>query len=1107
MSRYPQASSPPTHAKAGRSAVLVLTTLAVLVVPSIALGAPEEVSEVTAGAELFVAADGSDSGTGTAADPFRTLERARTAVRELAKDELPAGGIDVNLRGGVYERTSSFTLTEADSGTPASPVTYRAYQGEDVRIVGGNILAKDDFAPVTDGSVSERLPAASRDQVVAYDLKSHGITDYGEILQTGHGLPSEPALPELFVDDAAMTLSRFPNTGFERIGKVVDPGSNPRETGTGGPYTRPLPPVFDHGPTFQYADDRVEGWENTGDIWMYGYWYWDWADGNLRIESIDADKDSLTAESASQYSVRAGQRYYYYNVLEELDVPGEYYLDRTDGILYFYPPADFDDATVALTTQTDPLFHLDSASHVNVEGLTFELSRGDGVQIDGGTNNVVRDGLFHKLGGLGARVSGGVENGLEGNEIVHTGMGGLVLDGGDRNTLTPSLNFARHNVIHDYSRLALTYHPAITLRGVGAIAAHNEIHTGPHQAIAFAGNNHVIEYNDIHDVVQETDDAGAIYSARDWSSQGTVIRYNLLRDIGGPKAPGNAQYGIYLDDMISGTTAYGNILQNVPGAFLIGGGRANVIENNLIIDSSDGIRLGNRGENWASAACSEGGVLRTSLAAVPYKEEPWASAYPNLVNILEDQPCKPKYNVLQRNVLLRSANLNVVQTARDTGVVANNWVTTDDLGFIDYVGGDWRLEKDSPVYDKVPGFTPVPADQIGVGRGALDIGLDGWAGTKNPSTEQVHSGVSSHAVVADQEVLTRFTADASDGTVSMWFYDDSTNTGLAVVGNVPTAVDNGWRAIGVNTNQSSSHYVTRVDNTWRVTDAPRITGWHEFTWRYENGVDLVMALDGVTVESVPDSDSFNTISLGDWWKDGLRGQVYFDDMSITPTGPNPTPTATSEPTATATSEPTATATSEPTVTATSEPTVTATTEPTATATATAEPTGTASTVPAPTATTTVTATVTATTSTAPNWQGGDVYSKPGYHLVNGRTWFTACEEYSQTVRCRTDIWSTQVHYKGNGKFEQRTGWNFNNLTYLPSPRSLWKNNPLGETGQWSAVDGRKWRTECDTAATGGNGCRSYIWTTNKGASKKNPDGNWSHHLVDEWVFNNIVKFS
>ncbi len=163
--------------------------------------------------------------------------------------------------------------------------------------------------------------------------------------------------------------------------------------------------------------------------------------------------------------------------------------------------------------------------------------------------------------------------------------------------------------------------------------------------------------------------------------------------------------------------------------------------------------------------------------------------------------------------------------------------------------------------------------------------------------------------------------------------------------------------------------------------------------------------------------------------------------------------------------------------------------------------------PSPTPTVTVTApgpqpspTVTVTLPPTPL---NDLYSTPGYHDVNGRKWFTACEKYSQTTRCRTSIFGTQVTQE-NGKFVARNGWVFNNLTYLPSPRALWKDNPLGNTGEYT-INGRQWRTECDTPVSGRNGCRSYIRSRVIQVAPKGSGYNYEWKTV--WVFNNIVRFS
>lgn len=134
----------------------------------------------------------------------------------------------------------------------------------------------------------------------------------------------------------------------------------------------------------------------------------------------------------------------------------------------------------------------------------------------------------------------------------------------------------------------------------------------------------------------------------------------------------------------------------------------------------------------------------------------------------------------------------------------------------------------------------------------------------------------------------------------------------------------------------------------------------------------------------------------------------------------------------------------------------------------------------------------------------DVYTTEGTHFVNGRWWRTTCEPYSQTSRCRTEIkasFLTSETRNGRKVYVHHVNeWLFNNLTYLPSSRSLWKGNPLGKTGSWVAADGREWYTECDTAQTGQNGCGSY--------AKVQVIVNWGgYRVVDKFFLNNIVRFT
>ena len=120
---------------------------------------------------------------------------------------------------------------------------------------------------------------------------------------------------------------------------------------------------------------------------------------------------------------------------------------------------------------------------------------------------------------------------------------------------------AENNHIHLYGRWNRMYQPAVTIGGVGHRVAHNRIHDAPHMAVSFNGNDHVIEFNEIHHVCTESNDAGAIYSGRDWTWRGTVIRHNLFYEITGFQ--GKGWVGVYLDDMLCGTLIYGNLFYRV----------------------------------------------------------------------------------------------------------------------------------------------------------------------------------------------------------------------------------------------------------------------------------------------------------------------------------------------------------------------------------------------------------------------------------------------------------------------------------------------------------------------------------------------------------------
>ena len=376
-----------------------------------------------------------------------------------------------------------------DSGTAEQPALWQAAASEEVRLLGGRKLPPEAFRPVTDAGVLARLDPAARGKVLQADLKALKIALPQAFPVQFHGV--SPA-PELFFNGRRMTLARWPNEGWATIAKIVDPGSRPRD---GDSKNRPG--------VFEYSGERPTRWNVAAGVWLHGYWCYDWWDEVIQIKGIDPTKHRITLARPHVYGLQQGnflpRRYRAINLLEELDQPGEYYIDREKGTFYFFPPARLAGARIVLATLSSPVVAMKDASHVILRGFIVEDSQGDGMAIHGGAANRIEACAVRNVRQLGIRVEGGQRHRVEACDIYDTGTGGLLLAGGDRKTLTPARHEAINNHIWRFSQNQLTGAYAVDFEGVGNRAAHNLIHDAPHQAIMVGGNDHVFEYNIIHD--------------------------------------------------------------------------------------------------------------------------------------------------------------------------------------------------------------------------------------------------------------------------------------------------------------------------------------------------------------------------------------------------------------------------------------------------------------------------------------------------------------------------------------------------------------------------------------------------------------------------------
>jgi len=574
--------------------------------------------------------------------PFASFPRARDAVRGLRKVATVEKGATVTIRGGVYPLLKTLTFSSEDSGSTAGPVIWQSAANESVLITGSRTVGQ--FVRVTDPTVLVRLLPSARESVFVTDLRAQGISDFGEIVPRG-GPPME-----LFFKGERMTVARYPNTGWLRIMDVPQVGDTMYNKGLDREKRFKDVPAGRHYGRITYDGSRPSNWISANDIYLHGYWTFDWSDSYQRITSVDtARKEFTLLPPHHHYGYTTNQRYYVLNVLEELDAPGEWYLDRKRGLLYFWPPSALTDRAAVVSLLDQPLISITHASWIRFDGLSFAFSRGKGIDIVECRDIAVDRCRFHSLGREAVTIDGGARNSVESSEVHDVGLGGILLKGGDRKTLVPGNHTAVNNHIHHYSTWLRSGQYAVVMDGVGQRIANNLFHDSPFEGVYIKGNDHIVEYNEFHHLMQETGDAGAIHTGRDWTWRGNVIRYNYFHDLQGPGLHG--VMAVYLDDWSCGFTVYGNLFYRAGRATLIGGGRDNVVENNMYVECSPSVHVDARGLGWASYYFDPSHrELSRKMEEVHYNEPPYSIRYPDLLRMYDGEPAVPKNNRIVKNI-------------------------------------------------------------------------------------------------------------------------------------------------------------------------------------------------------------------------------------------------------------------------------------------------------------------------------------------------------------------------------------------------------------------------------------------------------------------------
>ena len=544
-----------------------MTRTALAVVVLLAASSLTLAAEPAAKPDFSVAPTGADSNPGTPEKPFATLTRARQAVRERVAAGLK-GDVLVLIRGGTYELAETLAFGPADSGTEQHSVTYAAAPGEKVIVSGGR-----------------RITGWRRGDGELWVADVPGVKD------------GKWYFHQLFVDGRRAVRARTPN-------KDDDP---PCLELKGAALSKDLK---QH--TYQFAPGQLKAWRNLGDVEAVVFGNWEIT--RKRFQAVDPAAG--VAQMAGPHAVPheammpgGGRWFYLENAAEMLDRPGEWYLDRSTGMLAYRPLAGQDMAKAGavaarLTRIVDVRGKPDSpVRNLHLRGLSFEHADWTpppggylGIQachfVTGSTYTEthydkvwgfieaalrfecaeacsVEDGAVARVGGCGIEVANRCRGvAIQGNRITDVSGNGVQVGGPKDEAEVPRAVRVANNHVH---ACGMDYAGAVGIwvgYAEGIVVSHNLVHDLPYTGISVGWQwnpeptpvkNNLIEYNHIYDVMNRLGDGGGIYTLG--LQPGTVIRGNHIHDIKRSRlaqaAPNN---GMFIDEGSKGFLFDSNVI-------------------------------------------------------------------------------------------------------------------------------------------------------------------------------------------------------------------------------------------------------------------------------------------------------------------------------------------------------------------------------------------------------------------------------------------------------------------------------------------------------------------------------------------------------------------
>lgn len=567
-----------------------------------------------------------------------SLYKAFRLVQERRWQKLLEGtkidAVNLYITGGHYRILEPLSLRWGDSEMRQIPLT--------VASINGSVMISGAWQPeifkITDFG---HLPKSALGNVYEIYL---GRVKY--LFQTppqprGYAIKTSPLMTEVFYRNQPMSLASWPNNGYGRI-KCPNKESCLNRRSFSINSTR-----------------NIRDWMREPDLRVSAFFIDDAHDQNLMVAQVDPINNALylskdlTSKIVNK-TITEGQRMFVENAVAELDSPGEWYVDRFTHKLYFWPPDELTEGDVEVTVSPN-LLEIWGSHGITVRGINFEKSRGTAITVKESHDVLIENVTIKNVGTQGIVIEGGKNCGVKRSIIEDTGEGGIYLSGGDYELLDFSHHYAKNNIIRRFNRFVKTFRPGIKLEGVGQIAQGNFITDSSHSAIIFIGNEHRIIDNEISDVLLDSAQSGAIYTEGGYAKRGTLIANNYIHDIKAGYDPFHKAQamGILIDDEVSGIAVRNNIFARVYLPIYIGGGRDNVISNNLFYRTHKTVKLDPYGlYAHHDSVFDPNDELAKELNIVPYRTIAYAKRYPHLENIKEDDFGLPKYNEVRDNVIV-----------------------------------------------------------------------------------------------------------------------------------------------------------------------------------------------------------------------------------------------------------------------------------------------------------------------------------------------------------------------------------------------------------------------------------------------------------------------